>query len=142
MADNHSTEVRSFNMSRIRSTNTKIEEIVRKYLFSRGLRYRICDKRYPGKPDIVFPKYNTIVFIHGCFWHSHKGCPGFVMPKSRLDYWKPKLKKNRQRDNENEKKLRAMGWCVLIIWECELKKPLRDKRLKKLYNDIVSQNKN
>jgi DNA mismatch endonuclease (patch repair protein) len=137
MPDNHSPAVRSYNMSRIRSENSKPEEIVRKYLFSCGLRYRKCDKRYPGKPDLVFPKYNTVVFVNGCFWHGHEGCPCFVMPKSKLDYWKPKIERNRQRDKENIKKLRKDGWCVITIWECDLKKDKQEKKLKQLYNKIV-----
>jgi len=138
MADNHSPAVRSYNMSCIHSINTKPEEIVRKYLFSRKLRYRKCDKRYPGKPDMIFPKYKTAVFVNGCFWHSHEGCPCFVMPKSRLDYWKPKLERNKQRDVKNIAELRAGGWRVLTIWECELKKDKREKRLERLHNQIIS----
>ena len=135
--DNHSPEVRSYNMSRIRSKNTKPEELVRKYLFSHGLRYRINDKRYPGKPDLVFPKYKTAVFVNGCFWHSHEGCPGFVMPKSKLRYWKPKLKRNKERDAEHIAEIKAIGWNVITIWECELKKAVRNERLEKLYKEII-----
>ena len=138
MADNHSPQIRSYNMSRIRSKDTKPEEMVRKYLFSRGLRYRKCDKRYPGKPDMVFPKYRTAVFVNGCFWHSHKGCPGFVMPKSRLDYWQPKLERNKQRDAEHIKELQSNGWHVITVWECELKKAVCDERLDSLYNEIIA----
>ena len=141
MPDNHSPSVRSYNMSRIRSIDTKPEELVRKYLFSRRLRYRKCDKRYPGKPDMIFPKYRTAVFINGCFWHSHEGCPGFVMPKSRLDYWKPKLERNKQRDIEHIAELQAKGWHVITVWECELKKTMRGERLERLYNEIIA-NKN
>jgi len=137
MADNHTPAVRSYNMSRIQSKNTKPEELVRKYLFACGLRYRKCDKRYPGKPDIVFPKYHTAVFINGCFWHSHAGCPGFVMPKSNLDYWRPKLERNRIRDAENISSLQKNGWKVIVVWECELKKDVRQKRLEMLYNEII-----
>jgi len=137
MPDNHSPEVRSYNMSRIRSENTKPEEIVRKYLFSCGLRYRKNDKRYPGKPDMVFPKYNTLIFINGCFWHGHEGCSDFVMPKSKLNYWKPKIERNRQRDKKNIRKLRKDGWHVITIWECDLKKNKRDIKLKQLYNKII-----
>jgi len=121
MPDNHSPEVRSYNMSRIRSTNTKPEERVRKALFSRGFRYRKNDKRYPGKPDLVLPKYHAMVFINGCFWHMHD-CPGFVWPKSRLDYWRPKLLKNAERDRKNYAELKEKGWNVIVIWECQLNK--------------------
>jgi len=138
MADNHTPQVRSYNMSRIRSKNTKPEELVRKYLFSRSLRYRKNDKRYPGKPDMVFPKYKTVVFIHGCFWHCHQGCSDFVMPKSRVDYWKEKLERNRQRDLEHIAALEANGWRVLVVWECELKKAVYDERLIRLYIEIIS----
>ena len=137
MADNHSPEVRSYNMSRIQSKNTKPEEIVRKYLFHRGLRYRKNDRRYPGKPDIVLPKYHTVVFVHGCFWHCHEGCSDFVVPKSNADYWIPKLERNRQRDANHVAALQATGWRVIIVWECELKKAMRDERLKRLYDEII-----
>lgn len=137
MADNHSPQVRSYNMSRINSRNTKPEELVLKYLFLRGLRYRKNDKRYPGKPDAVFPKYRTVLFVNGCFWHSHDGCPGFVMPKSRLEYWKPKLERNKQRDAEHTEELENNGWRVITVWECELKKPVRDERLERLYCEIT-----
>ena len=137
MADNHSPQVRSYNMSRIRSRNTKPEELVLKYLFSRGLRYRKNDKRYPGKPDAVFPKYKTVVFVNGCFWHSHEGCPGFVMPKSRLEYWQPKLERNKQRDIEHIKALEKDGWRVITVWDCELKKLVCQERLERLYEEIT-----
>jgi DNA mismatch endonuclease (patch repair protein) len=135
--DNHSKEVRSYNMSRIRSKNTKPEDIVRKYLFSRGLRYRKKDRRYPGKPDIVFPKYHTLVFVHGCFWHCHENCPDFVIPKSNADYWIPKLERNCQRDAASIEVLRNAGWCVLVVWECELKKATQEDRLNRLFNEIT-----
>lgn len=137
MADNHSPKVRSYNMSRIKSRNTKPEELVLKYLFGRGLRYRKNDRRYPGKPDAVFPKYHTVLFVNGCFWHSHEGCPGFVMPKSRLEYWEPKLERNRQRDTEHIAVLESNGWRVITVWECELKKAIRDERLNRLYDEII-----
>ena len=139
MADNHTKEVRSYNMSRIKATNTKPEALVRKYLFSRGLRYRKNDKRFPGKPDIVLPKYRTIVFVQGCFWHAHKGCPDFVMPKSNLEYWKPKLLRNKLRDEHNITVLRDNGWRVIVVWECELKPAIRNERLDRLYREIVNE---
>lgn len=137
MPDNHTKEVRSYNMSRIRSKNTKPEEIVRKYLFSRGLRFRKNDKRYPGHPDIVLPKYKTIIFVNGCFWHSHEGCKDFVVPKSNPEYWIPKLERNHQRDIENKIELENQGWNVIIIWECELKKNVRRERLEGLFEQIT-----
>lgn len=138
MADNHTPQVRSYNMSRIKNKNTKPEEIVCKYLFSKGFRYRKNDKRYAGKPDIVLPKYQTVIFINGCFWHCHKGCPGFVMPKSKLDYWQTKLERNRIRDNENIVKLQKEKWNVIIVWECELKKDKRQERLEQLCQEILA----
>ncbi len=117
--DNHTTEQRHYNMSRITSKNTKPEEIVRKFLFAHGFRYRKNDKRYPGHPDIVLPKYKTVIFINGCFWHMHD-CNEFVLPKSNLDYWLPKLERNKQRDKENIEKIQALGWRVIVVWECEL----------------------
>lgn len=138
MADNHSPQVRSYNMSRIRSADTKPEEIVRKHLFSKGFRYRKNDKRYPGKPDIVLPKYKTIIFVHGCFWHCHIGCSDFVQPKSNQDYWQKKLERNRIRDGENIARLRNSGWRVIVVWECELKKDFLNERLKQLCTEIES----
>lgn len=121
MADNHTKEVRSRNMSHIRSKNTKPEEKVRKYLFSKGFRYRKNVRGLPGCPDIVLPKYKTVVFINGCFWHKHN-CPRFVWPSSNVEYWIPKIQKNVERDELNTQKLVEMGWNVLSVWECQLKK--------------------
>ncbi len=122
MADCHSKETRSYNMSRIRSKNTKPEEIVRKHLFSQGFRYRKNDSRLPGKPDIVLPKYKTVIFVNGCFWHGHTGCRYFVWPKSNVDFWRSKIDGNIERDSTNYTRLTDMGWRILVIWECELKK--------------------
>lgn len=135
--DNHSKEIRSYNMSRIRSTGSKPEEIVRKYLFSKGLRYRKNVNVLPGKPDIVLPKYRTIVFVNGCFWHGHSNCKYFVMPKSNTEYWQNKISKRIMKDTETYDKLTEMGWNVLIIWECQLKKESRDRSLEYLYYNIV-----
>ncbi|NLD47704.1 MAG: DNA mismatch endonuclease Vsr [Clostridiaceae bacterium] len=121
MADVHSKEARSYNMSRIRSKDTKPEEIFRKYLFSHGLRYRKNDKRLPGTPDIVIKKYNTVIFIHGCFWHMHEGCKYFKYPSTNAEWWKMKLHKNKERDEKKIKELQSKGWNVIIIWECEIK---------------------
>ncbi len=111
---------RSRNMSAIRSVNTKPELIVRKYLSSQGIRYRI-NLRIPGKPDIVFIKKKIAIFIHGCFWHQHHCIDGHI-PKSNTRYWQKKLEKNQQRDVENIKRLAEMGWQTIVLWECEINK--------------------
>lgn len=110
---------RSERMSRVRSTNTKPEMKVRKLLFSMGYRYRLHGQ-LPGRPDIVFTRKKKVIFVHGCFWHRHVGCPNCRMPKSRVEFWTRKLEGNRRRDEENQEKLRQLGWTYLIIWECEL----------------------
>lgn len=122
MADVHTPEQRSYNMSRIRSKNTKPEELVRKYLFSEGFRYRKNDTRLPGKPDIVLPKYKTVIFVNGCFWHAHEGCKYFVWPKNNEEFWKNKISGNIRRDADNYTLLEQMGWNVIVVWECQLKK--------------------
>ena len=119
--DNRSKEVRSKNMSRIPSKNTKPEDTVRKFLFKEGFRYRKNDASLPGKPDIVLPKYKTVVFVNGCFWHAHEGCKWFVPPKSNTEFWEKKFSYNIERDRNNYKKLEEMGWQVLIVWECEIR---------------------
>lgn len=138
--DNHSKEVRSYNMSRIRSTNSTPEEIVRKYLFANGFRYRKNDKRYPGKPDFVLPKYKTVIFVHGCFWHMHD-CGRFVWPTSNEEYWKTKIARNIERDESNVAALKQAGWNVLVVWECELKKKSAQSRLEKLVSEIRNNSK-
>ncbi len=122
MADSITPEHRSWNMSRIRGKDTKIEVEVRKYLFAKGFRFRKNDKRYPGKPDVVLPKYKTVVFVNGCFWHMHKGCKQGRLPKSNLDYWREKLEKNVANDKLHEQQRTDMGWNAITLWECELKK--------------------
>lgn len=136
MADNHTKEVRSMNMSHIRSTNSKPEETVRKYLFSKGLRYRKNVRTLPGKPDIVLPKYKTVVFVNGCFWHRHD-CGKFVMPASNTEYWSKKISGNVERDKTNRLQLEELGWRVLVIWECQLKKKVAQNNLNHLYENIV-----
>ena len=122
MADNHNPSQRSYNMARIHSKDTKPEIMVRKYLFNQGFRYRKNVRSLPGTPDIVLPKYNTCVFINGCFWHKHEGCKYFVWPKSNCEFWKDKIERNVSRDKKNYSELKALGWKVIIVWECELKK--------------------
>lgn len=131
MADNHSKEVRSMNMSHIRSKNSKPEELVRKYLFSKGFRYRKNVKTLPGRPDIVLPKYKTVIFVNGCFWHKHD-CPRFVWPSTNEEYWRPKIMGNVERDKRNLAELQQLGWTVLTVWECELKKKVIDATLDQL----------
>lgn len=132
MADVHSPEKRSYNMSHIRCKNTKPEELVRKYLFSQGFRYRKNDPRFPGKPDIVLPKYKTIIFVNGCFWHGHKGCKYFVWPQNNAEFWKKKISGNISRDLKNCSLLKEQGWSVITIWECQLKKSCREQTLSNL----------
>ena len=138
MADVHSPEVRSYNMSRIRSRNTKPEELVCKYLFSQGFRYRKNDKRLPGKPDIVLPKYKTVICVNGCFWHMHEGCKYFVWPKSNAEFWRDKIQRNSIRDQENYRQLSEMGWKIIVIWGCQLKKDIRTKTLAEVADRIVN----
>ncbi len=136
MADNHTPEERSYNMSRIRSKDTKPEEKVRKYLFSLGFRYRKNVRKLPGCPDIVLPKYKTVIFVQGCFWHMHD-CGRFHWPTSNQEYWKPKIERNVERDKKNMELLRSMGWDILTVWECELStKEKREHRLKRLAAEI------
>ena len=137
MADVHTPEQRSYNMSRIRSKNTKPEELVRKYLFSQGFRYRKNDVRLPGKPDIVLPKYKTVIFVNGCFWHAHEGCKYFVWPKNNEEFWKNKITGNIRRDSYIYMKLEQMGWNVIVVWECQLKKPIINETIKKLIDQLA-----
>lgn len=138
MADVHTKDIRSYNMSRIRGKDTKPELLVRKFLFACGFRYRLHDKKLPGKPDIVFSRYKTVLFIHGCFWHGHEGCRYFVIPKTRTEWWTDKIRTNSQNDIRASEKLTEAGWKVIIIWECELKKEKIDKTLKRLVKDLES----
>ncbi len=136
MADVHSKETRSYNMSRIRGKDTKPEELVRKYLFSQGFRYRKNDSRLPGRPDIVLSKYRTVVFVNGCFWHRHD-CRYFVWPKNNADFWKEKIDRNVARDRMVINTLKELGWKIIIIWECELKHN-KDQVLEKIKHDICN----
>ena len=124
-------------MSKIKGKDTKSEVSVRKYLFSKGFRYRKNVRKLLGKPDIVLTKYKTIIFIHGCFWHFHQDCKEGHLPSSNIEYWKEKLDKNVERDQKNIFLLASMGWKVIVIWECELKTiPLRNSRLERLIEEI------
>lgn len=139
MADIKTKESRSYNMSRIAGKDTKPEELVRKYLFSRGFRYRKNVRKLPGSPDLVLPKYRTVVFVNGCFWHGHEGCKYFVWPKSNVEFWRKKIEANISRDQRKEAQLRDMGWKVLIVWECELRPPKRQATLEGLENKLKQQ---
>jgi DNA mismatch endonuclease (patch repair protein) len=122
MADVHSKEVRSYNMSRIKGKNTKPEMLVRKFLHAHGFRYRLHVKDLPGKPDIVLPKYKTVIFVHGCFWHGHEGCKYYVVPKTKTEWWLNKINGNIANDEKVAKSLQDKGWKAITLWECELKR--------------------
>ena len=139
--DVHDKETRSYNMSCIKGKNTKPEEIVRKYLFSQGFRYRKNDKRLPGTPDIVLPKYKTVIFVNGCFWHGHEGCRYFVVPKTNTEFWVNKIETNKQRDIRKINELQALGWKVCVVWECELKSKVSMQTLEQLYS-LIKQKSN
>ncbi|MGP9656981.1 very short patch repair endonuclease [Halomonas sp. AOP31-B1-25] len=114
-------EQRSRTMRAVRSRDTKPELTVRRFLHAAGLRYILHDRRLPGSPDLVFPKYRTVVFVHGCFWHQHANCPAASRPRSNTEYWSRKLTSNVERDARNRVALEASGWTVLVIWECEIR---------------------
>lgn len=135
MSDNHTPEIRSYNMSRIRSENSKPEEFVRKYLFYKGFRYRKYVKQLPGCPDIVLKKYKTVILINGCFWHKHD-CGRFAWPTSNEEYWEKKISGNVKRDFSNRELLNTAGWNVIVVWECELKKKVAEERLRRLCKEI------
>ena len=136
MSDNHTKEQRSYNMSRIRSTNTAPEEKVRKWLHAQGFRYRKNVNSLPGKPDIVLRKYNAVIFVHGCFWHKHD-CGRFHLPKTNTDYWENKINRNVERDSEVSASLRIDGWRVFVIWECQLKKDSFDSTMEQLKTNLL-----
>ncbi|MEJ7683743.1 MAG: DNA mismatch endonuclease Vsr [Segetibacter sp.] len=121
MADVHDKETRSYNMSRIKGKDTKPEILVRKFLHANGFRYRLHAKNLPGKPDIVLPKYKTVIFVHGCFWHGHEACKYFVVPKTRTEWWLNKINGNVENDKKAFKILKELGWKIIEVWECDLK---------------------
>lgn len=136
-ASGHRRGTRSYTMSRIKGKDTSIETLTRSYLFRRGLRFRKNDKRYPGHPDIVLPRWRTIVFVNGCFWHMHD-CGRCVIPKSNVEFWTAKLMRNRLRDQRQRDQLEADGWKVITVWECELTPSRRAETLDALYDQITS----
>lgn len=137
MADRVDQVKRSEIMSRIRSVNTKPELMVRKFLFSKGLRYRLYDKLLPAKPDIKLTKYATLIFVNGCFWHGHKNCKAFAMPKTNEEFWCNKIEANIKRDKKQVLKLRKMGWHVYTVWACGLTSKNRQNTLARLLNRIL-----
>lgn len=130
--DKLTKEQRKRCMAAIRGKNTRPEIVVRKFLFSRGFRYRLNHPRLPGHPDIVLRKYHTVIFVNGCFWHGHEGCRYFVLPKSNVTFWQSKIERNKVRDKKVQHKLAAMGWHCITVWECQLKKRLREQTLESL----------
>jgi len=122
MADVHTKKQRSYNMSQIRSKNTKPELIVRSWLHKQGYRFRLHDKKLPGKPDIVLKKYKTVIFVHGCFWHGHKNCKYYVVPKTRTKWWLDKINGNKARDKNTQRELKKLGWKIINIWQCKIRK--------------------
>ena len=136
MADVHSKEIRSYNMSQIKGKNTKPEMLVRKSLFANGFRYKLHDKSLPGKPDIVLPKYKTVIFVHGCFWHGHKNCKYYIVPKTRTDWWLNKINGNIANDAKAIKALRKDGWKIITVWECDLKPAKVEKTLNTLLKNL------
>lgn len=137
MADVHDIATRSYNMSQIKGQNTKPEMLVRKYLHAHGIRYRLHNKNLPGKPDLTLTKYHTVIFVNGCFWHGHKGCKYFVLPKTRTKWWQEKIEETKKRDIKAIQNLKAQGWKPLIIWECELKPEKKNITLENLFNLIT-----
>ncbi len=132
-----SPEDRHKNMSHNRAKNTKPEKLIRSALFKAGFRYRICDKRYPGKPDIIFPKYYAVVFINGCFWHAHEGCRYYHFPSSNQDFWKKKFETNKLRDDENLKYYQGQCWRVCFVWECAIRGKGSKQKIEQVTNQII-----
>jgi DNA mismatch endonuclease (patch repair protein) len=136
MPDNHTPDQRHRNMAAVHSSCTKPELDLRHALWRHGFRYRVNDQRLPGSPDIVLPKYQTVIFIHGCFWHGHKGCKNYTIPKTNTDFWTAKVARNQERDQEVWRQLEAKGWFVIIVWECELKKAVLDETIARVEAEI------
>lgn len=136
--DKFSQKKRSEIMAKISGKETKPEILVRKYLFSRGFRYRKNVKTLPGKPDIVLPKYKTVIFVNGCFWHGHKNCKKAALPTTNFNFWKEKIDKNIIRDKKNIHDLKKMGYNVIVVWQCTLTIKRREETLEKLKEDLLS----
>ena len=137
MSDILSTEQRHKNMAAIHSASTKPELKLRHALWHLGFRYRVNVRRLPGSPDIVLPKYRTVIFVHGCFWHGHKDCKYASTPKINTDFWKAKIIRNQERDQNVWRLLEAKGWSVIIVWECQLKKSVMDETIARVKTEIL-----
>jgi len=136
VADVHTIEQRRYNMQQIKSANTKPELLVRKFLHANGFRYSLHKKTLPGKPDIVLPKYKTVIFIHGCFWHGHTNCKYFTIPKTRTEWWTDKINTNKINDAKAVKALKKEGWKVITVWECKLKDKKNERTLSLLLKNF------
>ena len=136
MADNLSPTQRHRNMVAIHSSNTKPEVTLRRALWKKGFRYRVNDTLLPGTPDIVLPKYRSVIFVHGCFWHGHKGCKNYTVPKTNTDFWVAKIARNHERDQEVWRQLEAKGWSVIVVWECEVKKSVLNETTNRIVEEI------
>ena len=141
MTDVLTPDQRHLNMSRIRSSNTKAEVMLRRELWHRGFRYKVNDRHFPGSPDIVLPKYRTVIFVHGCFWHGHKGCKYYTIPGTNSEFWEAKVVRNQERDQEVWRKLESKGWSVIIVWECQLKKGRKAETVEQVVKEIVQNGK-
>ena len=137
MPDVLTKEQRHRNMVAIRSTSSKPEVTLRHFLWGKGFRYRVNDKRLPGSPDIVLPKYRTTIFVHGCFWHGHKDCKYYTIPQTNTDFWTAKIARNQERDQEVWRQLETKGWFVIIVWECQLKKAILEETVEAVSSEIL-----
>ena len=137
MPDSLSPDQRHRNMAAIHSASTEPELNLRRALWHQGFRYRVNDKHLPGRPDIVLPKHRTVVFVHGCFWHGHKDCKNYTVPKTNTEFWVAKVARNQERDQEVWRKLEAKGWSVIIVWECQLKKAILEETIDRVAEEIV-----
>lgn len=137
MADTMTKYQRHYVMSHVHSASTKPELMLRHALWEQGFRYKVNDRSLPGSPDIVLPKYRSVIFVHGCFWHGHKGCKDYTVPKTNTDFWVAKIARNQERDEEVWRKLEAKDWSVIIVWECQLKKANLEKTVARVVSEIV-----
>lgn len=136
MADTMTASQRHYAMSQVHSASTKPEVRLRHALWKQGFRYKVNDRSLPGSPDIVLPKYRSVIFVHGCFWHGHKGCKNYTVPKTNTDFWVAKVARNQERDQEVWRRLEAKGWSVIIVWECQLKQSVLDETTNRVAAEI------